>query len=106
INRSAFPAKPEALPGHLHHDIGLHDIAFLNLVEAVKHKTALEARTDFLHVVLEALQARQFAFIDLISVSGNANLAVTLELSVQNVGTGNVSDCGCTEDLTDLRMAD
>ena len=64
------------LAGYLHHNIRFHNIQFLYLIEALKYQTAHESGLYFLHIILKSLQGCQLAFVNLLSFSGNTNLAV------------------------------
>lgn len=79
---------------------------FLHLVKAFEYETTLISGLNFLHIILESLQGSQVAFEDLLALTGDTNLTASLEHTVQNIGTCDVTDSGCLEDLTNLCMTD
>lgn len=94
------------LPWYFHHDICFYDIQLLHLVKAFEYETTLISGLNFLHIILESLQGSQVAFEDLLALTGDTNLTASLEHTVQNIGTCDVTDSGCLEDLTNLCMTD
>ena len=74
--------------------------------EAFKYKTALVSCLYFLDVILKPLQRGQRTLEDLLSFSGNADLAVSLECSVQHIASCDIAHTGSLEDLTHFRVTD
>ena len=64
----------------------------MNLIKAVKYKTALETFFNFLDIILKSLERCKISFEDLLAFSCNTNLAVLLDDTVLNKGTGDISD--------------
>ena len=81
-------------------------IQLLDVVEFIEYKTTLVAGLYFFYIVLETLQRSQRALVDLFALSGDTNLAVSLEYAVQHIGTCDGADSGRLEDLTNLRVSD
>ena len=94
------------LPGNFYHDIRFNNIKLLNLVEALKYKTALEAFLYFLDIVLESFQRSKRTFINQLALTSDTNLTTSLEDAVRDIGSGNIADLGCFKYLTYLCVSD
>lgn len=84
---------------------GFQLVSLFDVTIAVDGDAAFEAGSDFLHVILEAAQRCDLAFMDDDAVTDQAQLAIAGDLAVLHVGTGD-DDLRCVDDLTDFRMAE
>ena len=73
---------------------GFDDVAFLDVVAVGETDTTLEVGCHFLHVVLETLQGVDFAREDDNAVANQAGLVGALNLTVDDISTGNVTHLG------------
>src|SRR5205807_3121876 len=71
---------------------GFNDIAFLYVIEVADADTALHAVADIAGIVLEALERRDFAFVDLNTIAQQAHVGIALDLPIQDIATGNYAD--------------
>src|ERR1044072_7418003 len=89
---------------HLFDFEGLDDVLLLDVAVALEADTALEALGDLLDVVLEALERVELAFPDDGVVAGEAGVARTDDLALDDVRAGD-DDAADLEDGADFRLA-
>src|SRR5665213_3617851 len=80
---------------------GFDDVAGLDVLEAGEVDTALDARTDFGDVVLDALERGDLALPDFLAVAQHADLCVAADEAVGDLAAGDLADLGDLEDLQD-----
>jgi hypothetical protein len=80
-------------------------VAFLVGTEVLQRKTAFEARPYFLHVILEALQRLDLAIPEDDMVAQQARARTALDEAFEYITTGDGTDPGSAEDLSDLDQA-
>src|SRR6186997_234288 len=73
----------------LAHLVGLEDVAFLHVVEAVEQDAALEPLLDLADVVLEALELRDRAVLDDRAVPNDPNLGATADDAARDLAAGD-----------------
>jgi len=76
----------------------------MQVLEVAETNTALEARSDFGGVVLEALERGERAVPDDGALSQEANLVVALDRAVLHETTSNQANTLDAEDLADLGL--
>src|SRR3954452_466279 len=105
-NLRAGPTCTRSSPRDLAHLEGLHDIAFLDVLEVAQDQTALEALADLGDVVLLAAQRGQVEVVrhDR-AVPDHPHLRVAADHAAGDHAAGDVADPGRAEDRTDLRLA-
>src|SRR2546423_5262567 len=72
--------------------VRLDDVALLEVLVAVSPEAALESDSDFLDVVLEALEAADLPFVDLLVVPQQLRQRATGNPAILNPRTGNDAD--------------
>src|SRR6185295_10490304 len=83
----------------------LDDVVLPDVVVARDLDAALVALDDFLHVVLEALEALDLARVHHLAVPDQAALVAALHLAGDHDAAGDRADAGDPEDLLDRRRA-
>ena len=101
-----MPLNHKFLSWNLYHDICFNLIELGDIVKSFEYKTTFVACLYFLHIVLEPLSGSQISFEDLCSFTGNTDFAATLEDTVKDVRSCNVTNTGCLEDLSYFSMTD
>ena len=105
MNRAPYLYKP-LLSRYFYHDISFYFIFLFHIVKSVKYKATFVSCLNFLNIVFESLQGCKLTFKYLLAFSGNTNLAVSLEDTIQNIASCNRTNTGCLEQLTHFRMTD
>src|ERR671936_209811 len=72
--------------------VRLDDVAFLKVLVALDPDAAFESGRDFFDVVLEALETRNLAFVDLLVVAQQFGQRATGDLAVLHPGAGDHTD--------------
>src|SRR6202142_4792828 len=85
---------------------GLNGIAYLDVIEVGNAHAALHAVSHFAGIVLEALERRELALEDLLSIPHEANFRIALDGAVDHAATGNRAHLGDPEDVEHLGPAD
>src|SRR3984885_9550667 len=80
----------------------LDGIAYLDVIEVGNAHAALHAVGDFAGIVLEALEGRELALEDLLSIAHEANFRIALNGAVDHAATGNGAHLGDPEDVEHL----
>src|ERR1700733_591151 len=99
------PPAPTSGPGDLALVVGLNDVAVLEVLEVGEPDTALEARCDLAHIVLEAAQRVDRTLPDDGALAQEAHLRAAGDLAVAHVAPGHGADPGHPEDLAHLGLA-
>src|SRR5690606_17408896 len=86
----------------LFHTVALDDVADLEIVEVRDVQTAFEALTHLADVILESLQAAQFAFVNLDAIANDPDTTPALKLPIGDHATGHRTDSRNLEDLADF----
>src|SRR5919108_632181 len=86
--------------------VGLEDVAFLHVVEALEEDAALETLLDLAHVVLEAPQAGDRRLVDHGSVTNDTHLRVAADEPARDVGAGDDAEPRGAEERTHLGLAE
>src|SRR5881392_3109696 len=83
----------------------LDNIAFLELVEPIDADTALVARLDFAHIILESAKALDSSLEQLLAASKDADLGVAGDRARRHVAARDLSRPSDLEYLADLGVA-
>src|SRR5690606_18666732 len=82
--------------------VALDLVAHLDIVVAGHIEPALEALADLADILLEPLQAAQFALVDLDPVPNHADPALPVDVTLGDVAPGHGPDSRDPEELADL----
>src|SRR6185295_3476238 len=81
----------------LDHLVGLQDVLLAQVLVVLQRDAAIEARADFLRVVLLAAQREDLAGMDDLAVAEDADLAVAEHRTVGDVATRDRADLRALE---------
>src|SRR6186997_562476 len=90
----------------LAHLVGLEDVAFLHVVEAIEQDAALEPLLDLADVVLEALELGDRALLDDRAVANYPHLGATANDAVRDLAAGDRPQARDLEQRPHLGLAE
>ena len=89
-------------PRKLLNGVALDDVADLEVVEVQNTDSTLEALTDFLDVILEALERGNRTVIDHDSLANNPTVSLPVNATVRDIRTRDRPDLADLEHFADL----
>ena len=81
-------------------------IVNLNVIVALETQTAFAASLNFAHIILEVLQAGEFAGPDHHVVAQESSAGIAANHTFEHAAAGNETDLGHTDDLTDFQQTE
>src|SRR4030042_2983900 len=86
-------------------EVGLQEVALLEVLELLQGDAALQVLLDLGGVVLQALERGHAPLVDDLLVADDPNLGVAADLAVRHQTAGDLTDLGDLEHFTDFGPA-